>query len=156
MTAERDVMLESPLGPLRASFVDGGLTRLHFVEAGDGERAVDGPARDLAEQLDAYWRGRLDRFDVSLHLRGTPFQLEVWDALQQIPYGATATYGEIARAIGRPHAVRAVGRANGQNPVAVLVPCHRVVGASGALSGYAAGLGRKQALLALERRSRKL
>ncbi len=107
----------------------------------------------LAGELDSYFTGRLERFSVPLDLRGTPFQLKVWEALSRIPYGKTATYGDIARAIGRPAAVRAVGHAIGQNPAGIIVPCHRVIGADGSLTGYASGLERKRYLLSLEART---
>jgi len=106
----------------------------------------------VARELDAYFAGKLIRFSVPLDLRGTDFQLEVWKQLQKIPYGETRSYGQIARDIGRPTASRAVGRANNTNPVAIVVPCHRVIGADGTLVGYGGGLDRKQALLDLEAR----
>jgi O-6-methylguanine DNA methyltransferase len=105
---------------------------------------------DLADQLNAYFEGRLTRFAVALDLRGTAFQLATWRALQDIPYGQVRSYSEIAAAIERPAAVRAVGAANGANPVPVVVPCHRVIGAGGALTGFGAGLEWKRWLLAVE------
>lgn len=101
----------------------------------------------LREQLDAYWAGDLQRFDVPLAAVGTPFQQQVWAALREVPYGRTCTYAELAVAVGRPTATRAVGAANGRNPVGIVVPCHRVVGSGGALTGYAGGLERKRHLL---------
>jgi O-6-methylguanine DNA methyltransferase len=101
-------------------------------------------------QLDAYWSGELKEFDVPLTAAGTPFQRAVWQELMSIPYGATISYSELARRIDRPRAVRAVGRANGANPIAIIIPCHRVVGSNGALTGYGGGLDRKAALLAHE------
>jgi len=109
-----------------------------------GNRAV--------QELDAYFAGRLRRFTLPLDLRGTPFQKTVWKALLDIPYGETRSYSDIARTIGRPAAVRAVGLANGANPVSIIVPCHRVIGKRGDLVGYGGGLERKRALLALEAR----
>ncbi len=106
--------------------------------------------RKAAAELDAYFKRELRQFSVSLDMRGTSFQLEVWDALRNIPYGETRSYGEIARAIGRPTAIRAVGLANGANPISIIIPCHRVIGANGNLVGYGGGLHRKQALLDLE------
>jgi methylated-DNA-[protein]-cysteine S-methyltransferase len=130
------------------------LTALHFSpDPGDAEpasRARSSLVRDLARQLDRYWTGHLRRFDVPLRLTGTPFQLDVWGALRHLPYGETTSYAALARAIGRPSAVRAVGRANGANPVAILVPCHRVIGSDGSLTGYAGGIERKRSLLQLE------
>jgi len=105
---------------------------------------------DAADQLRAYFAGKLREFDLPLAPRGTPFQLSVWDAVSAIPYGSTATYAEIAAAVGRPSACRAVGAANGRNPLPVIVPCHRVIGAAGALTGYGGGLERKRFLLDLE------
>lgn len=105
---------------------------------------------DAADQLRAYFAGELREFDLPLAPRGTPFQLSVWDAVSAIPYGSTATYAEIAAAIGHPSACRAVGAANGRNPLPLIVPCHRVIGAAGALTGYGGGLERKRSLLDLE------
>ena len=106
----------------------------------------------LQEQLHAYLAGELQAFDVELAPLGTPFQAQVWAALREVPYGTTTTYGALAAAVGRPTAVRAVGAANGRNPYCLVVPCHRVVGADGSLTGYAGGLERKRFLLDLEAR----
>jgi methylated-DNA-[protein]-cysteine S-methyltransferase len=106
--------------------------------------------RKAATELDAYFKRELRQFTVSLDIRGTNFQHQVWDALRNIPYGETRFYGEIARAIGHPTAIRAVGLANGANPISIIIPCHRVIGANGKLVGYGGGLHRKQALLDLE------
>ena len=106
----------------------------------------------MRTQLGDYFAGRLTSFDVPMQLEGTPFQREVWQGLLEIDYGETISYGELARRIGRPRAVRAVGLANGQNPIAVIVPCHRVIGADGTLTGYGGGLDRKRLLLDLEAR----
>jgi methylated-DNA-[protein]-cysteine S-methyltransferase len=103
-------------------------------------------------QLDAYFAGELTDFDLPLAPAGTAFQMRVWEALLQIPYGTTATYGEIAARIGQPTAMRAVGLANGRNPLAIVIPCHRVIGAGGGLTGYGGGLDRKRWLLDLEAR----
>ena len=149
-------VLDSPLGPLTAVGTDDGLAGLYM----DGQRHLPpaerfGPRDDtvlpaLQEQLSAYWAGDLTDFDVPLAAAGTPFQQQVWAALRLVPYGATCSYADLAVAIGRPTAVRAVGAANGRNPVCLVVPCHRVVGARGALTGYAGGLERKRFLLQLE------
>jgi methylated-DNA-[protein]-cysteine S-methyltransferase len=101
-------------------------------------------------QLAAYFAGSLTSFDLPLDPSGTPFQLRVWEALRSIPYGETATYAELAAAVGKPSAFRAVGAANGRNPISVIVPCHRVIGADGTLTGYGGGLERKRMLLELE------
>ena len=109
------------------------------------------PLTPVIEQLKAYFDGKLRSFDLVLSLDGTSFQKEVWRALQEIPYGQTASYGEIALKIGRPNAVRAVGVANGKNPVPIVIPCHRVIGKSGDLIGFGGGLELKEKLLSLER-----
>jgi methylated-DNA-[protein]-cysteine S-methyltransferase len=109
------------------------------------------PFRAATEQLAAYFAGELREFDLPVAPVGTAFQLEVWHRLRTIPYGETRTYGAIAAAIGRPGASRAVGLANGRNPVSIVVPCHRVIGSDGTLTGYAGGLPRKRWLLAMER-----
>lgn len=108
--------------------------------------------REAARQLDAYFSGALTRFDLPLDMNGTPFQRQVWAALLTIAYGETRSYGAIARQIGQPTACRAVGAANGRNPISIVVPCHRAVGANGALTGFAGGLAIKRRLLALEGR----
>ncbi len=104
----------------------------------------------LAQELDAYFAGRLRKFTVPLDLRGTAFQLRVWEVLYGIPYGETRSYGEVAQAVGKPKAARAVGQANSRNPISIIVPCHRVIGSHGGLTGYGGGLQRKKALLDLE------
>ena len=106
----------------------------------------------LIDQLDEYFAGKLREFTIPLDLRGTPFQRRVWDLLCGIPWGETRSYGQIAKALGRPKAARAVGRAVGTNPVSIVVPCHRVIGSDGTLTGYGGGLDRKKALLKLEGR----
>ena len=103
--------------------------------------------KDVAAQLDAYFAGELTTFDIEVNLIGTPFQMVVWAHLREIPYGETISYGELARRVGNPNASRAVGLANGRNPVAIIVPCHRVIGANGSLTGYGGGLERKSWLL---------
>ena len=117
-----------------------------------GVRIRQGSQRNaiVAKQLDEYFAGRFRRFTLPLDLRGTPFQRQVWDALLDIPYGETRSYGDVARALGRPRSARAVGGANHVNPVAIVVPCHRVIGSNGSLTGYGGGLDRKKALLDLE------
>jgi methylated-DNA-[protein]-cysteine S-methyltransferase len=115
-----------------------------------GWRRASEPFADVAAQLGEYFAGERTAFDVPLALHGSEFELRVWSALQEIPYGATTSYGELARRIGHPTGARAVGLANGRNPVAVIVPCHRVIGADGTLTGYGGGLERKRLLLDLE------
>ena len=152
---KRYAHLPSPLGPVLVMSEDDMLTRVYLdcdeVPAGDDWVRDPDSFASVAEQLDAYWRGELTTFDVPMDPPGTEFQKQVWAALTDIPYGTTMTYGAIADAIGKPRAVRAVGRANGSNPIAVIVPCHRVIGANGSLTGYAGGIDKKERLLALER-----
>lgn len=147
----------SPLGDLLLLSDGEALTRLSLdgsVGPPDPSWVRDeGPFRDVAAQLDEYFAGARTAFDLELAPRGTAFQRAVWDALLDIPYGETASYSEVARRIGRPTAVRAVGAANNRNRVAIVIPCHRVIGANGALVGYGGGLWRKERLLALERGS---
>ena len=157
-------VVSSPVGPLTLTAERGALVAIGFGGPVDGADGVprpgltdDGQAHDpiLAEaerQLSAYFAGELRAFDLPLRPGGTPFQLAVWEALQRIPYGATAAYGELARSLGRPGAARAVGGANHRNPIAIVIPCHRVIGAHGGLTGYAGGLDIKAALLELEAR----
>ena len=149
-------VVDSPVGPLTLVDEGGALAGLYMheqrhlpVRSAFGERD-DRVLPEVRAQLNAYFDGTLKDFDVPLATAGTPFQQQVWAALREVPYGSTCTYGDLATAIGRPSAVRAVGAANGRNPVCVVVPCHRVVGAGGSLTGYAGGLERKQYLLALE------
>ena len=144
--------LSTPVGPLVLEGDDTRLTRLGF----DSPAAPQGDAESVASaaiQLEQYFAGERTEFDLDLDLDGTPFEQRVWEEVRAIPYGHTATYAEIARRIGRPGASRAVGRANGRNPIAVIVPCHRVVGSDGSLTGYAGGIEMKRALLDLERRA---
>ncbi|MFZ8199583.1 methylated-DNA--[protein]-cysteine S-methyltransferase [Alteromonas portus] len=123
----------------------------HAERIGDDMQAYSNAITDEAcRQLSAYFDGKLNEFDLPLSAKGTAFQHSVWDALQQVKYGETASYLDIANAIGNPKAVRAVGMANGRNPIAIVVPCHRIIGSNKTLTGYAGGLPRKQYLLNLE------
>lgn len=156
MTSTRFRTVDSPLGPLTLAGRGNTLTNLRMVDqAHEPSRAGwerDNEAFDDAvEQLVAYFAGELTEFDLELQLIGTEFQRRVWAALQTIPYGETRSYGEIAAQIGASNASRAVGLANGRNPIGIVVPCHRVIGASGELTGYGGGLDRKRLLLDLER-----
>jgi methylated-DNA-[protein]-cysteine S-methyltransferase len=140
--------LDTPIGTLLLERNADGLSGVRF--GGDAAVSTDPLLLDAAEQLRAYFAGELREFDLPLAPRGTAFQREVWAAVASVPYGRTATYSEVAAAVGRPSACRAVGAANGRNPLPVIVPCHRVIGAAGALTGYGGGLGRKRSLLDLE------
>ncbi len=158
--------LETQLGPMLAAAVESGVCLLEFTDRASlprqlarVQRLLGMPAAPdrselllrLADELSAYFAGRLRAFNVPLANPGTPFQQAVWAELGRIPYGETRTYRQIAALVGRPGAIRAVGTANGANPLAILVPCHRLVNDAGGLSGYGGGLWRKEALLALER-----
>ncbi|GEJ56290.1 methylated-DNA--[protein]-cysteine S-methyltransferase [Anaeromyxobacter diazotrophicus] len=163
--AVRERWMESPIGELRLVAEDGALVAVFMGSpapareaaapgAGEGEGEGEGEERVLQEaarQLAAWFAGERTAFDLPLAPRGTPFQRRVWEALREIPYGETRSYGQIAARLGAPAAVRAVGAANGRNPLSIVVPCHRVIGASGALTGYAGGLERKKWLLGHER-----
>jgi O-6-methylguanine DNA methyltransferase len=158
-------MLESPIGRLRVAVTPGGVVRIALPRAGgagfpgwlrgalpNAERVDWLPALDVVQrELQEYFAGQRREFTVPLDLRGTPFQLSVWRALAEIPFGETRTYAEIARRVKRPKAFRAVGAANGANPVPILVPCHRVIESGGKLGGYGGGLETKQRLLAFEK-----
>ena len=170
----RRAIVSSPLGDLLLTTRDGRLAGVDLLEASAGCDPGDAPGTPVAvtaggrgtraagpagcrdslletrRQLETYFAGRLRVFALPLGARGTPFQLQVWEALRAIPYGVIVSYSELARRIGRPSAARAVGRAVGQNPLAIVVPCHRVVGAGGALTGFAWGIERKRWLLELE------
>ena len=156
--------IDSSLGPVQAAFdADGAVIYLGFTDHEFrapllAKLACLGPLMRpdrevvdrLREQLNAYATGRCRTFAIPLRLHGTPFELRVWTALQRIPFGETRSYGQLAAELGDPNSSRAVGRANGANPVSILVPCHRVIGANGALTGYAGGLAMKERLLRLE------
>lgn len=147
--------LPSPVGPLTLAGVGATLMHLRMADqTHEPDRSGWEPDQDafgdVAEQLDAYFAGAATEFDVEMNLIGTEFQRRVWAALQTIPYGQTRSYGQIAEQIGAPGASRAVGLANGRNPIAIIVPCHRVIGSGGAMTGYGGGLDRKRTLLDLE------
>ena len=150
--------MESPVGELLIVADETTLRMISFREGrypgkvADGWRRGGAVVANAREQLGEYFAGRRRRFDLSLAPSGTAFQLHAWQALQDIPYGATCSYGEQARAMGQPRAVRAVGAANGRNPIPIVVPCHRVIGGDGRLTGYAGGLDIKKFLIELEGR----
>jgi O-6-methylguanine DNA methyltransferase len=155
---------DSPIGPLRLASTTAGLAYVELPRASgrglDGwlrrclpqARCVEGfaPNRAALRQIQEYLDGKRTEFDLELDMHGTAFQLEVWSALRDIPYGETRSYADLAREIGRPNAVRAVGTANGANPLSLVVPCHRVINADGKLGGYGGGLELKAKLLAME------
>ncbi|MEW2635675.1 methylated-DNA--[protein]-cysteine S-methyltransferase [Streptomyces sp. NPDC048389] len=153
----RHTVVDSPYGPLTLVATDGVLSGLYMTgqrhrpaEETFGDR--DGtPFGETIRLLEAYFARELTDFDLPMHFEGTPFQRRVWDRLRHIPYGETRTYGELAEELGNRGASRAVGLANGRNPIGIIVPCHRVIGSSGSLVGYGGGLERKQRLLAFER-----
>ncbi len=159
--------LATPLGPMIAMAEERGIVLLEFVDRPAlvdelaelrrlGYRPLPGShshLEQLAEELTAYFAGNLQQFTVPVHMLGTPFEMAVWAALRDLSYGETCSYGEIAEQLGRPRASRAVGRANGRNWISIVVPCHRVLGADGSLTGYGGGKARKEYLLRLERES---
>ncbi len=151
-------MVGSPVGPLTLVAADGILTGLYMYSQRHRPRQESfgepdaTPFGEVAEQLEDYFAGRRTEFDLPVSLAGTPFQRRVWAALREIPFGETLSYGQLADRIGQPTAARAVGLANGRNPIGIIVPCHRVVGSSGSLTGYGGGVERKQYLLDFERR----
>jgi len=155
-------MMESPVGTLRLVAEEIGLRMVWFVRG----RAKEKPQQDWKEddaffldvrrQLQEYFAGTLREFDIPLLMEGTEFQKRVWKMLQTIPYGETISYGELARKIGDSKAVRAVGAANGQNPIPIIVPCHRVIGSDGSLTGFGGGIENKKKLLELESRQGRL
>lgn len=151
----KHTLIDSPMGELLLVASDDGLTTLHYAGGRHapeelGERGTTPVLDEARRQLDEYFAKTRTEFDLPLAPRGEPFQLKVWDLLRQIPYGATRSYGELARMLGDVNYSQAVGAANGRNPISVIVPCHRVIGADGSLTGYAGGLERKRYLLALE------
>ena len=153
---------ESPLGSTLLAADERGLRLISFAEGKRPERPESNwrkdpmPFQEAIRQLRAYFAGELKDFDLRLSLIGTDFQLRVWHTLQTIPYGETISYGQLAQRIGSPKAARAVGLANGSNPIPIVVPCHRVIGSNGSLVGYGGGLSNKKALLALESRQGRL
>jgi methylated-DNA-[protein]-cysteine S-methyltransferase len=143
--------IETPVANLLVARDERGISAIHFRgEPKDGWTRNDRAFGDVREQLTAYFAKQLREFDLPLAPRGTPFQLDVWRALRAIPYGETRSYSQIAQIIGKPEAIRAVGAANGANPLPIVVPCHRVIGSNGSLTGFGGGLEMKRYLLDLE------
>ncbi|TQM79845.1 methylated-DNA-[protein]-cysteine S-methyltransferase [Saccharothrix saharensis] len=150
-------VIDSPVGEITLVARDGVLAGLYMHEHRHrpaletfGERDA-APFDEVVAQLEEYFAGKRTEFELPLSMAGTPFQRTVWDALKEIPHGETVSYGELAARIGRPTASRAVGLANGKNPISIIVPCHRVVGSTGSLTGYGGGIERKRMLLGFER-----
>jgi methylated-DNA-[protein]-cysteine S-methyltransferase len=162
MNRVRYTQIESPLGQLLLAADDAGLRYIRFGREKPALRPDPawheerGLLQETVRQLTAYFAGQRESFDLPLAPQGTPFQLAVWKRLCDIPYGQTISYGELARRMGNPNASRAVGLANGANPIPIVIPCHRVIGSNGKLTGYGGGLPIKQKLLALERRQLRL
>lgn len=162
MTSTSYCEIDSPIGSLLLVADDSGLLQVNFCKgrypATPDASWVENPKplKEPIGQLKAYFAGTLQEFDLPLSPRGTKFQLGVWKSLCAIPYGETISYGELARRIGNPNASRAVGLANGSNPIPIIIPCHRVIGSNGKLTGYGGGLPIKEKLLALERRQLQL
>jgi methylated-DNA-[protein]-cysteine S-methyltransferase len=154
--------MESPLGPLLLAGDKSALREIRFANGRhaakpDPEWKEDAaPLKEFIRQLRAYFAGQLEDFDLPIEPEGTDFQRKVWKLLCDIPYGETISYGELARRIGNPKACRAVGLANGSNPIPIIIPCHRVIGSNGKLTGYGGGLPIKEKLLALEKRQLRL
>jgi methylated-DNA-[protein]-cysteine S-methyltransferase len=153
------VVLPSPIGPLTVIAEEGSITHVHMGDAkhGPAEESLgaagsvaEEPFASAAAQLAAYFAGALREFDLPLAPRGDDFHQRVWGLLREIPYGQTRSYGDLARALGDRNLAQAVGTANGRNPIGIVIPCHRVIGSDGSLTGYAGGLDRKRFLLALE------
>jgi methylated-DNA-[protein]-cysteine S-methyltransferase len=162
MSAMSYTTMKSPVGPLLLAGAEGGLRLVHFAtgrrpKSPPREWIEDrAPFKEAIRQLGAYFEGKLKDFDLPLVLNGTEFQLLVWNNLRKIPYGETVSYGQLARRIGSPEAARAVGLANGSNPIPIIIPCHRVIGSNGDLAGFGGGLPVKKKLLALESRQLSL
>jgi methylated-DNA-[protein]-cysteine S-methyltransferase len=146
-----ETIIRSPFGSLRLRARAGALAELAFVDAAPADPPAGGVLAEASAQLDAYFAGARSAFDLPLAPVGTPFHRRVWELVAAIDHGETASYGQLAARLGAPGAARAVGAANARNPIAIVIPCHRVVGARGALTGYAYGVERKAGLLALER-----
>ncbi|HNY03169.1 MAG TPA: methylated-DNA--[protein]-cysteine S-methyltransferase [Bacteroidales bacterium] len=147
MSPIHQAFLKTPIGYVEVTGSENGISSLHFLDFRVRPRPAPPQLRTCITQLEEYFHGTRKEFDLKLDLQGSEFQLRVWDELQKIPYGTAITYHELAQRIGNVNAFRAVGGANGQNPVSVIVPCHRVIGSNGRLVGYRGGLKRKKWLL---------
>ena len=145
----------SPIGPVEVSGTAEAIVSVSFVKRRlPNDRNLPECVKEGIRQLDEYFKGSRKSFSLKLLLLGTPFQKLVWQQLKRIPYGKVASYGDVARAVGNPHAYRAVGNANNRNPIAIVIPCHRVIGSDGTLVGYGSGLWRKEWLLEHEKSER--
>lgn len=153
-------LMDSPLGSILLAGDAEGLKLINFQDGNDPMELLsewkndDGIFGTAVKQLQAYFAGELFAFDLNLAPKGTPFYRNVWEALERIPYGETISYGQLAHRVGKPNAARAVGAANGSNPLPIVLPCHRVIGADGSLTGYGGGFRFKVALLDLEKKHR--
>lgn len=150
--AVKTAMYHSPFGNMELSYEEGAVTALKMAGKEAEGKAPEGLALKVFRELDEYFQGRRKTFDFPCRTHGTAFQEKVWAALREIPYGETRSYRDIAEAIGHPKAYRAVGMANNANPLFIIIPCHRVIGADGSLTGYGGGLPMKKALLMLEKK----
>jgi methylated-DNA-[protein]-cysteine S-methyltransferase len=147
-------VMDTPLGNVQAEVWDGYLVRLQFTEEPETDTFLDGVLMDVRIQLGLYFQGKLETFDIPVAFGGSDFQHKVWMEVNKIPFGETSTYEKIANNLGNPNAVRAVGSAIGANPILIMLPCHRIVGKYGQLTGYAGGLWRKSKLLEMEQKER--
>lgn len=150
----KTAVYHSPFGDMELIYEEGAVTALRMAEKKAVAEAPEGLALAVFQELDEYFQGKRKNFDIPLRTHGTPFQEKVWAALRAIPYGEVRSYKEVAEAIGHPKAYRAVGMANNANPIFIIVPCHRVIGSDGSLTGYGGGLPMKKALLSLEKGNR--
>lgn len=142
----------SPIGPVEVSGIPEGIASVSFVQRQrSNDRNLPESVKEAIRQLDEYFKGVRRDFSLKLLLQGTPFQKLVWQQLEKIPYGKVVSYGDVAKAVGRPNAYRAVGNANNKNPIAIIIPCHRVIGSDGKLVGYGSGVWRKEWLLKHEK-----
>lgn len=156
MRAKHNLYLESPVGTIELVSDEAGVRAIHFLNDAPDHDNPDELLQEAGRQLQAYFSGSSREFSFPVSLSGSAFQMRVWDALRNIPFGTTTTYGILARQLGEPNLTRAVGFANGSNPLAIVIPCHRVIGSNGKLTGYAGGLSRKQWLLEHEQRESQL
>lgn len=154
---QSEYVIETPLGMAAACYVEEALVSLRFLdETQSAIMTSAGPHEELIEQVNAYFSGESTSFNIPLALEGTAFQKRIWNLLLEIPYGESMSYRSLSQKYGEENAIRAIAAANGANPIMILIPCHRVIGSDGSLTGYAGGLWRKEALLDLERGVRRL